>query len=359
MPIPDLATITSTVDVSGFAGSITDVNVTLNITHTFDSDLVITLIAPDGTQVTLANRNGRSGDNFSNTLFDDSATTSIANGRAPFNGSYKPISALSAVNGGNANGTWTLEITDVKAQDIGTLNSWSLQISSGADFSTTTDANGNYEFVNVSPGEHHIREITPDNFTETLPASGVYDVNVADGDALSGLNFANAPLTSPLVPGDFDRNEMLDAGDISAAMTALTNVDEYMATYHVTPEQLAIIGDVNQDMQFTNADLQYLLNLLIHGGSSNSPATHQNNPSVVQPVSMSAIVSEGYTEHLPVLASSANSGPALPNSIPGLRKLLAADLQDKPAGERYRLLRISEHLSSYSALEKFFAQWVG
>ena len=365
LPIPDVTTITSTTNVSGVSGPITDLNVQLNITHTFDSDLVITLISPTGTQVTLASHDGRSGHNFTNTIFDDQASTSIANGRAPFSGSYIPVGSLSTLNGTNANGTWTLQVADTVAQDSGTLNSWSLQISSGADFSTTTDANGNYEFVNVSPGEHHIRELTPDNYTETAPTSGVYDVSISDGSNVSGLNFANAPAVPPPVLGDFNRNGVRDAGDISAAMMALTNLDEYLATYGVTPDQLATFDDVNQDGGFNNADLQALLSSLISGGSSSSPAGHQipsgstaTGSAIPQMVSTSAIKSEGYTGPQPVLANT-GAGSVLPKSIAALRKLLIQDLQDKPTSERIRLLRIGGHITSYSGLEKFFETWVG
>jgi trimethylamine--corrinoid protein Co-methyltransferase len=61
------------------------VNVRITLTHTWDSDLVITLSrqSPTGPTVTLANRRGGSGDNFNNTGFDDEASTSIANGVAP------------------------------------------------------------------------------------------------------------------------------------------------------------------------------------------------------------------------------------------------------------------------------------
>ncbi len=365
-PIPDLTTITSTATVSG-AGPITDVNVTLNITHTFDSDLVITLISPDGTQVTLASHDGGSRHNFTNTTFDDQATTSIANGRAPFTGSFKPIGSLATLNGLSANGTWTLQVADTVALDSGTLNSWSLQITGagGDDIATTTDANGNYEFVNVGPGEHHIREVTPDTFIETAPVSGVNDVTVGPGETLMGLNFANTPPAPPTVLGDFNRNGVLEAGDISAAMTALTNLDEYMAAYNVTPEQLATFDDVNQDGQFTNADLQFLLHQLINGGGgSSSPAGHQlgSGPSSLvaatsQPVSSSAMTSEGFTDPRPVAAGT-NVGNALPKTISSLRKLIGEDLADKPLGVRLRLLRLSGHISTYSALEKFFETWV-
>ena len=46
--IPDdqESTVATTVDVSGLGGTITDVNVTLNITHTWNEDLQVTLISP-------------------------------------------------------------------------------------------------------------------------------------------------------------------------------------------------------------------------------------------------------------------------------------------------------------------------
>ena len=55
---------------------ITDVNVTIDIDHTWDEDLVITLISPSGTSVVLSESNGGADDNYSNTVFDQEATTS-------------------------------------------------------------------------------------------------------------------------------------------------------------------------------------------------------------------------------------------------------------------------------------------
>ncbi|MDZ7362581.1 MAG: S8 family serine peptidase [candidate division KSB1 bacterium] len=105
---------------------ITDVNVTMNISHTWVSDLVITLTAPNGTSVGLFSRNGGSGDNLSTTTFDDEAATSITNGAAPYNGSFQPDNALAIFDGLQSNGTWTLRVYDGVAFDGGTLNSWSI-----------------------------------------------------------------------------------------------------------------------------------------------------------------------------------------------------------------------------------------
>jgi serine protease len=108
--------------------TIDDLNVKLNISHTWDSDLYIYLKSPSGTTVLLSNHRGGSGDNFTNTVFDDEATTAIRYGTAPFAGSYRPEQALSVFDGKDAKGTWTLVVKDTAAGDTGTLNSWSLTI---------------------------------------------------------------------------------------------------------------------------------------------------------------------------------------------------------------------------------------
>jgi trimeric autotransporter adhesin len=105
-----------------------NVKVTLNLTHTFDRDLVITLIPPAGAPVTLSMRRGASGHNFVATVFDDAATASIAAGTAPFTGSFRPETPLAAVIGIDAAGTWQLHVVDTEANDVGTIDDWTLSL---------------------------------------------------------------------------------------------------------------------------------------------------------------------------------------------------------------------------------------
>ena len=129
LSIRDMKTVTSTVVVSGGTSFIYDVDVRLNVSHTNDGDLRAYLIAPDGTRILLTYHHGGSGDNLTNTIFDDEAAVSIAAGTAPFNGRYRPEwNDLFLLDGKNANGTWTLEITDANRKNTGTLLSWSLTV---------------------------------------------------------------------------------------------------------------------------------------------------------------------------------------------------------------------------------------
>ncbi|MBL0359448.1 MAG: proprotein convertase P-domain-containing protein [Chitinophagaceae bacterium] len=105
-------------------------SVCFTITHTWDSDLEITLKAPDGTIIPLSIQNGGSGDNYTGTCFTGTATTPITSGSAPFSGSYLSQGALGNVNNGqNANGSWSLCIQDIAAGFSGNLVNWSINFS--------------------------------------------------------------------------------------------------------------------------------------------------------------------------------------------------------------------------------------
>ncbi|MBN2023279.1 MAG: proprotein convertase P-domain-containing protein [Pirellulales bacterium] len=186
--ILDLHTVTSTLSINDSSFSISDVNVTLNISHTYTSDLEVYLIGPDGTRVQLFANVGGSGNNFTNTTLDDQAATSIAGASAPFSGTFRPEGLLSAFNGKSANGVWTLEITDNWTYDQGTLNSWSLQISTG-EVQTTTSANGAYAFAGLEDGDYRVQVVAPAGWLTTNPASGYYDVALAGGTVAAGRNF--------------------------------------------------------------------------------------------------------------------------------------------------------------------------
>ena len=122
----DLKTVSSNIKVANDL-IISDLNFRVNIAHTYDSDLVLVLQSPSGSQITLFNRRGGSGDNLTNTLFDDQALFAISQGAAPFTGSFRPEATLTGLNGKNAKGTWTLFISDKQTRDTGKLLDWSLE----------------------------------------------------------------------------------------------------------------------------------------------------------------------------------------------------------------------------------------
>ncbi len=121
-------TVTSTLTIAT-SGTISDVNLlNLGITHTWINDLIVKLKSPAGTEITLFSQICASEDNVL-TNFDDAGLAYSSLPCPPTNnGTYQPLNALSAFNGQDMAGTWTLTITDVANQDGGSLNSWSLNI---------------------------------------------------------------------------------------------------------------------------------------------------------------------------------------------------------------------------------------
>ncbi|OWK40276.1 Fibronectin type III domain protein [Fimbriiglobus ruber] len=109
---------------------VTGVTVTLNVSQTGTmpdtTDLVLTLIAPDGTRITLSSHEspGSTAPNFTNTTFSAGAGTAIAAGAPPFTGTFVPDGNLLLLNGKAATGSWELEVQNSNPFATGTLTSW-------------------------------------------------------------------------------------------------------------------------------------------------------------------------------------------------------------------------------------------
>lgn len=100
--IRDLATVESSISVSGRTGlASATTTVAVDIRHTFIGDLLVQLVAPDGSLYTLHNRTGTSTDNIIR--------------------SYTVNLSSEALNG-----TWRLRVNDNASQDTGFINSWSI-----------------------------------------------------------------------------------------------------------------------------------------------------------------------------------------------------------------------------------------
>lgn len=102
--------------------------VCFNLTHTWNGDLVISLISPNGTEVELSSDNGGDTDGYINTCINADADLGIWDASWPYTGTFKPEGFMSAFqNGQNPNGIWRLKIRDTYPfADEGTLFDWSI-----------------------------------------------------------------------------------------------------------------------------------------------------------------------------------------------------------------------------------------
>jgi subtilisin-like proprotein convertase family protein len=92
--------------------SISEVNVFVDISHTYIGDLVVTLVSPGGTECVLHDRAGGS-DNDLVTWYDKET---------------EPAEPLTVFDGENSHGTWTLRVEDEAGSDTGALEAWTLEI---------------------------------------------------------------------------------------------------------------------------------------------------------------------------------------------------------------------------------------
>lgn len=148
-PIYDLTTIDIPLTVSGLNPATIDTvgfgfeSVCIDITHTWDADLEISLVSPDGTTALLVAGQGGGGHHFTNTCFTDTALLGIGAGSPPFTGNFRPQTQMGIVNNQqNGNGTWYLRVTDTYGADTGSVHSWTITFGSHpatAQMVTSTD----------------------------------------------------------------------------------------------------------------------------------------------------------------------------------------------------------------------------
>jgi large repetitive protein len=128
---------TSILTLSNFpANQVVDfLTVNLSITSQTASALTITLIAPDGTAILLAENEpffGSGGANFTNTTFDDNSRRPIFTANAPFTGTFRPEQLLGQLAGHSINGVWQLQVSSngfiVQPSSI---TKWSITLQSG------------------------------------------------------------------------------------------------------------------------------------------------------------------------------------------------------------------------------------
>jgi extracellular elastinolytic metalloproteinase len=102
------------------AGVVSSVAVTVDIAHTYIGDLVVTLVSPAGTPVSLHERAGGGTNDLKRDWKSDE------------------VPELAGLLGSPAGGQWTLSVVDRARSDVGTLNAWSLDLGVGRARPTLT-----------------------------------------------------------------------------------------------------------------------------------------------------------------------------------------------------------------------------
>jgi subtilisin-like proprotein convertase family protein len=120
------------------------VRVSLDISHSFVSDLVVSLTSPSGTRVNLLSNSCGEGDDI-NVIFDSEAAPFICSDSPAISGTVRPLGSLGAFSGESSFGEWVLTIEDTAPADGGRLNGYSLELCVEGAFRPDVDADGVYD----------------------------------------------------------------------------------------------------------------------------------------------------------------------------------------------------------------------
>lgn len=123
---------------------IADINVNLEISHTFLEDLTVSLTSPEGTKVTLLSKNCGNLNNII-AVFDDEGTILKCSGNPAISGTVQPLGSLSSFNGESTLGEWVLEVQDSAVSDGGSLDAFSLEICVEGTFRPDDDEDGVFD----------------------------------------------------------------------------------------------------------------------------------------------------------------------------------------------------------------------
>ena len=263
--IPDNAcpaTVNRTFTV-GTSYAVGDVDIGILLDHTYRRDLEITLTSPTGTIVTLMDYVGGGANNL-NVKFDDEAsggTIASHTSNDPltpvYNSTKSPQNSLSAFDGENAQGIWTLKICDQQGVDIGSFRRADLYLAQPqpfADLSLTqsfgaTSSNSGKYTLSVTNAAESALTATGVTVSDSLPA-GVSLTGTSGTGTYSGGIWT---LGTAIAPGQTFTIELNVT--ISATSGTITNVAQIRSSsaydYDSTPNNGVTSEDDYSSTSFT------------------------------------------------------------------------------------------------------------
>ena len=214
--IPESTSYTArTITVPATTTTVSDVNVALNFTHQYMSDVQIELLNPQGKIVKLFEK-GCGDTNGSLVLNYDDLGGAITCGKQTLQ-TVAPFDPLYLFNELNPSGTWTLRIRDEFVGDVGTLNSASVSICTKAYTAmaaTTLDLSNVLVYPNPTKGDFCVL------FSSQYTSGVTILVHDLLGRKVYEKDFPSATLF----------NETVQLGNIQAGIYLLTIVDGYNTT---------------------------------------------------------------------------------------------------------------------------------
>jgi len=285
----DPVTITSSINVES-NGTIADVKINnLAVTHSWITDLTISIISPSGTEVFLIETpcNGESNIRAS---FDDESNLVNLDCPLTLGNIYRPLQSLAAFDDEDPNGIWTLKVEDAISEDGGSLDGWSLELCLNKETSSKSLISDS-SFIEVCD-----KSTEPIDLILTL--SGVWN-NPSAAVVTTGSGMSIAASTSPDPVGTAteivvsiadpsllnDRDQLtvsiMDGEDIITRNIEIIHTSDVVTPTLTSPAEGATNVALNPELSWTESlsiDGSYVVTLSDNQNLSNPIGTF-NSPS--------------------------------------------------------------------------------
>ena len=172
---------------------LTNISVTINLTHQNDQEVEVYLVAPGGSignmnngafsmtttpgeSICLTHDHGGTGNNYTNTVFSSTGGTAIGSGAAPFTGTFSPDNSFATLNSGtNPNGDWCLWfVDDENTGQTGVFQNFTISFTYGTSTGTYTWTSSPsvppFPFNGQNPGS--VTPASTTTYTVSLTLSG-------------------------------------------------------------------------------------------------------------------------------------------------------------------------------------------
>lgn len=254
---------------------ISDVNVSLELDHSFLSDLYISLTSPAGTTVALTANSCGDLQNIS-ASFDDDGSTFSCGGNPALRGRVRPLGSLASFNGESTLGEWILEVRDTAPADGGVLKEFTLELCVEGVFRPDNDGDGVFDdgddlCLNTPPGTQvdtngcPVSKFDPGNFTlaiESAACRGNTDGSISI-TAAQAMDYSVSVMgTGVAASADFTDSYTLNnlgAGTYTVCITGTDGTNDFEETcFEVVvsqPDPLGVISSVSADGTVVTLDL--------------------------------------------------------------------------------------------------------
>jgi len=267
------STVTSTISIINDL-IVDDVNVSLDLNHSYLSDLVITLRSPAGTEVVLVSNSCDTADNIV-AVFDNEASEFVCNNNPAIGGTVKPLGLLTAFNGESSFGDWVLTVEDTFDEDGGALNDFTLELCLEGEILPDSDGDGIFDADDLCPNTPANAEVDTDGCQVFRFAADNFSISIesescnSSDDGQIEINATEDLMYTAVLTGlstnltDMFTSEFiwtsLTAGEYRLCITATDGTNDYEEQCFdlviTEPEPLSVFATISPDGQFVTLNL--------------------------------------------------------------------------------------------------------